>query len=280
VAQLSVPAGQTGFATAACAAGEALVSGGYSTPSVQWTPFNIESYPSDLAGTPPATQGQQASGWTVRFYNRTLDTTFTIAVTANCLRGVATGVWFVTQRLALKDGRSPLLVLHPAGSSPLVGVLPSVPRSGGALDMSLQCPVAGDFTVLTGGGWKDFAPVPVNEGVWEGAWPSAEGGVDHETWNTGLAGNRTVDSVVYVICAKGITAGTIATVHASTPPLAAVACPQGELLVGGGYQKPFAESIASSVNALDLQQDAWIAGSPYTLTLDVYAICVRPVPVT
>ena len=59
--QLRVPAGATGFAVAACGAGEALVSGGYSIPAVDgWMPFNIESYPSDLTGAAPTRPAARA----------------------------------------------------------------------------------------------------------------------------------------------------------------------------------------------------------------------------
>jgi len=279
--QLRVPAGATGFASAACAAGEALVSGGYSMPAVDgWVPFNIESYPSDLTGVAPTTPGQAARGWTVRFYNLFGGAAVTITVTANCLVGAATGVWFVTQRLALAGTQAQLSAATQAGTytSALGERLAAPPRSGGALALSVQCPVTGAFTVLTGGGWKDFAPTPVNEGVWEGGWPTAERGIDHQTWNVGLAGNRTVDAVAYVVCAKGLGARPLAITTLSTPPLATVACPLGELLVGGGYQQHFADAVANTVNALQVPQGVWSASSRLPLTLTLYGICVHLAP--
>jgi hypothetical protein len=94
------------------------------------------------------------------------------------------------------------------------------------------------------------------------------------SWNAGLAGNRTTPSFAYAICANGLTSGGIVTTHVATPPLGAVTCPAGQLLVGGGYLGRFQDTIASSTNALALPSGAWMAGSPNQFTLDIYGICV------
>jgi hypothetical protein len=87
-----------------------------------------------------------------------------------------------------------------------------------------------------------------------------------------------VDAVAYVVCAKGLGARPLAITTLSTPPLATVACPLGELLVGGGYQQHFADAVANTVNALQVPQGVWSASSRLPLTLTLYGICVHLAP--
>jgi hypothetical protein len=201
----------------------------------------------------------------VRILNRAIDLTVTATVSANCLVGGSTGIWLASQLLALGVPPATHLPTSVLGAPLPASAHPYPSLSGGYLSFSLQCPATGDYTVLTGGGWKDFTPQPINEGVWEGAWPSAEQGVARQTWHVSLGGNRTVEAVAYVVCALGLLAQPIVSLQASTPPLGLVTCPEPELLVGGGYREGFTDS-ASSTNTLSLSQHAWTAGSPHSLT--------------
>jgi hypothetical protein len=159
-------------------------------------------------------------------YDR-LGSDVTVTVTADCLPDGDTGVWSTAATVPPASGQSP--TAQDAAISQLRRAFQ--PRSGGALELSLPCPT-GDHSALTGGGWQDFATPPINEGLWERAWPTTMPG--HSTWHAGLAGNRTTPSFAYAICAPGRAADGMVTRHVTTPPVGAATCPARQRLVGGG----------------------------------------------
>ncbi len=86
---LALAPGQDASATASCASGEVLVSGGYSTDDVldyEKPPQVVSSYPSDSSGTAPTTSSQSEESWTVQVINATAST-ISYHVAVNCLTG-------------------------------------------------------------------------------------------------------------------------------------------------------------------------------------------------
>lgn len=69
---LSIGPSHSASATASCASGEVLLSGGYSTDDMldyENDPQVLGNYPSDASGAPPTVENQIENSWTVSIYN-------------------------------------------------------------------------------------------------------------------------------------------------------------------------------------------------------------------
>src|SRR5690348_12019946 len=209
----TIAPGQTAAGTASCASGEALLSGGYrvigSLPNGNFGV--VASYPSDSSGNAPASQGVTEDSWTVRIHN-TSALQKTYLVSANCASGypITTAVW--SAPIQIKDG---------------IG-------AGG----SVECPNA-PTNVLVGGGYN-YSPnedVPI---AWLGP---AYANTSDQKWYVETIGIQ-ADGTAFAVCAKGAldAPGVVQQNYATYLPPAnplnpsgSVACPEGEVLTGGGF---------------------------------------------
>jgi hypothetical protein len=307
-ATLNLGASQAGQATSLCKGGEKLLSGGFASSYRNYfaaayanntifptdvKQLEVHSYPSDGNGTPPSSQGQAMPGWTVSAVN-TSPSAKTISVYANCIKdnSVATAVWSVSQyaecpaepffsraRQASYDGAN----------------APASPRSGCGVGYEVGCPANSGFPVLTGGGWK------LNKGdITFGSYPNQDQGIANKVWRVFAAPSVAQPGTAYAVCASGLFAEPLASAMASPLPSNSpqcvgdwcgyqsdfsqgVACPQGQLLVGGGH---FARRTAVDTSAiLPNQTGKWtvghaityadiIAKSNYLTTVAIYSVCV------
>lgn len=213
---LALAPGQDASATATCAIGEVLVSGGYSTDDVldyEKPPQVVSSYPSDSSGTAPTSSSQAEDSWTVQVVNATAST-ISYRVAVNCLTGrTVTAVGFATR-----------VWQQPFGDDSYGGFRSTVTCPGGR--------------VLTGGGYQGAVDEPSDSSVF----PLSTAGSQAWIVNTGKkpSGNG------FAVCATQATPGSYVdgflkdnqAVKQVAPGhyqgAVSVTCPGGETLVGAG----------------------------------------------
>jgi hypothetical protein len=266
---LTLAPGQTASATALCASGETLVSGGYSTNAAQKgaTQGVIATYPSDSAGNPPSTQGQAENGWTVRAVNSTAgEVDYQISV--NCATGfpISSGVWF-----------QPFTFWQNIG-----------------YDATVNCPGA-PKNVLVGGGFDRPAQTAQVVDVAEAI---TDQGVDSQDWWVMAGGGP--GGIAFAVCAKGkdITAEPPVWAYQDTVSKLGVGhyqgdqgvtCAQDELLVGGGFYVWYDWQGTWPLSDNSLKPDSvlqWRMGfnstgvthAPQSNMAGVEAICIRTTP--
>jgi hypothetical protein len=299
-APLTLGAGQSGQATALCQNGEHLVSGGFASAFTNYfaayndiKELELHSYPSDANGTPPSAQGQAMPGWTVAVVN-TSPSAKVITVYANCLSAntVATAVWSVSQY-----GECPTVPFSSQIRSMRARTpgIPASPRSACGVGYEVGCPVNTAFRTLTGGGWK------LNAGdIVLGSYPTQDQGMTNTVWHVFAVPSGAQPGTAYAICASGAITDPLATLLQSPIPpnspqcvgnwcgyqssvMLSVACPAGQLLVGGGQFVKFTPANTSAI--LPNLAGKWTVGhaityvdalakSTYPTTLAIYGMCV------
>jgi hypothetical protein len=257
---LSVAPGQIASVTASCSTGETLVSGGYLTGAA--SPYDsegvLDTYPSDSSGAAPNAQGQAEDSWTVRATNAGTESV-EYFVSANCAKGITLtqGVWYQ----------------------------PTTEAEGVGAEGSVTCP-GGPSNVLTGGGFLSGASSGFTVYASDAYGPA---------WS--VVGP--FPGSVFAVCVKGVIGEPEVfspdnpvpvtnignnVLHMDVP----VACPEGEVLVGGGYDNFFdgLVGLPMGTDAMTLGTTTqWHVGFSNTVPanfgfgstlMDINALCVLP----